>query len=177
MLKYLRSTMLALRGEPHKPKSRRTESDSRRRASQHTQSARIESAIAAGSEAPGNTMSYRGIFEMVGGDVLRELRLNKDQAHLEVLRLRTANDTPMYLINIVVNHPALLNPRMMGQVEATLKDHVRVVSRWALHGLRGITWSVGRDLASRSGSPVNEEAPSKPPVGAQPLAATDFGHL
>lgn len=121
----------------------------------HSTKGRLDRAISPKGEAPGSTMSYRGIFEMVAMNVMRDLKIDGAWS-IDVVRVRTVHDAPMYQIVITVNHPALLNVQAMLDIEMEMQRNITIISKWARQGLRQISWALGKSLTA--------------PQGAEPLA-------
>ena len=145
-----------------------------------TKGSRLDAVLAPAGETPGSAMSYRAVFEMVGNEVLKDLRLNKGQATIEVMRARTVNDAPKYQIVIVANVKALISLPVMVEFNRCFTRQLRIISKPAEVALLGVSWAPSRKLAAEddfqsTDIDVRSPYPGQPP--GRSLKATDFGEL
>lgn len=121
-------------------------------AARETSNARLDSILAPmGDEVPGASkgMSYRAVFEMVGAEVLKDLRLNRGQADIEILRMHTGTGAPKYQVIVFVHIRAILNPIIMIEFTRCFADRLRVISRPAMSGLSGVSWAISKNMLAK----------------------------
>ena len=142
-----------------------------------TAKGRLDAVLAPSGETPGSAMSYRAVFEMVANEVLKDLRLNKGQAAVEVVRARTINDSPKYQIVIVAHVKALINLPVMIEFNRCFIRQLRVISPPAEIALLGVSWAPSKKLAAQDDFQPTDVEHRSPFPGQKELRATDFGGL
>lgn len=141
-----------------------------------TNRARMDAVLAPIGETPGSSMSYRAVFEMVAHEVLKDLRLNKGQAVIEVARIRTENDSPKYQIVVVAHVKALIQLAVMIEFNRCFTRQLRIISSPAVMALNGVSWAPSKKLAAQDDfQPTDVDVRS--PYPGQQLRSTNFGGL
>ena len=138
---------------------------------------RIVEALAPPGENPGNSMSQRGILEAIAQEVLADMRLDRGQAIVEVVRVRTADDDPLYQIVVTVRSVAVLKPQILVHFHRSIIRRLEVASSFDHQGLRGVSWSLGSELVTERRSITAKRPGARRASSRGPGAATDRGGL
>ena len=138
----------------------------------------IDASLFPEREMKKGSMSYRAVFEMIANEVLKDLRLNRGQADVEILRIRTVNDLPKYQVVMIANVKQLVNVEVMGEFQRHFHRSLRVISPPSETALQGLSWQLSPKLNARDGhqdfQQTRQEEHSPFPSQPQP-SATDFG--
>jgi len=122
-------------------------------------------------------MSQRGILEAIVQEVLTDMRLDRGQAIVEVVRVRTSDDDPLYQVVVTVSSAAILKPQILVHFHRSVLRRLGVVSSFDHHGLRGVSWSLGRELVTERRSITARRQMARCGGAGGSVAATDRGRL